>query len=584
MAQELDATAVAERLLRTVSRQEARELAVRLGLPDTDASSLAASLGSLPRYEIVRTILQFALPTLRLLQEIFGYLAVLGVSVRTTGCSFVLADPLQPGAPCELEFSPQAVGMVCDWRGDLRPVKTSIPEIKPRWQAFGRTLRVLIQNARPHTKKGEIDLIQSYIAGEEIRQRDRTNRHQSAGRILRYVANPIADLCQRLGAGRESLPGDVLWVLEAAEAFRRDAERVLPKRDMRGERTEPTAYELRPYEQFLRDFDRWREDVRLLADLVEGEGVLDLLRLDVWSSRPQLFEVWTLLTILAWLSHRGYGVELRKLESTATTMRWSLAYAKEKLPCASVVGSQGSMFLFYQLYRPSGDMPDLALLAGPDSGATPVWTVDPKHSELSGYTIEDYRKTAIRYRDSFGAPLSIVLEHFERADANQNPLPFGPGACLIHDCGPARPGLDHLLNELEAVHPALITTLVCLDASKSFGALSQALTHIRLLLADPAVRVLDEFVCFAGTAARKEGLREWASSASPKSNASIWGLEEGTKAAPLVQTINEVFRDRRITQLLLVTDGELDVPMELVVGQLRDRLKLDVRLYPRADL
>lgn len=56
--------------------------------------------------------------------------------------------------------------------------------------------------------------------------------------------------------------------------------------------------------------------VRSLASLAEADAYLDALRADIWSSRPQLFEVWVLVSILGWLERRGYAVELLKLEGT----------------------------------------------------------------------------------------------------------------------------------------------------------------------------------------------------------------------------------------------------------------------------
>jgi len=37
--------------------------------------------------------------------------------------------------------------------------------------------------------------------------------------------------------------------------------------------------------------------------------------------------------------------------------------------------------------------------------AVPIWALDPKHSERSGYGFRDYETTTIAYRDTFGARL-----------------------------------------------------------------------------------------------------------------------------------------------------------------------------------
>ena len=82
--------------------------------------------------------------------------------------------------------------------------------------------------------------------------------------------------------------------------------------EMRRERP-PREAEVRQYTspQFPADFDRFLEDALLLGNLIESsDHIADVLRLDVWPSRPQLFEVWVLLSTLKWLFCRGYQIEL----------------------------------------------------------------------------------------------------------------------------------------------------------------------------------------------------------------------------------------------------------------------------------
>src|SRR5205807_2541200 len=97
---------------------------------------IAACLSVRPRYEIARVVLTLAKSTIRMLQEIFESLESLGVSVRTTGCVFVLADPTQPDPKSELEFSPQAVGTVSDWKveRDWNPVKEPLQALLSKWR------------------------------------------------------------------------------------------------------------------------------------------------------------------------------------------------------------------------------------------------------------------------------------------------------------------------------------------------------------------------------------------------------------------------------------------------------------------
>ncbi len=586
MAQGTGAAAVAERLLRILSREEVAFLADSLGLSGANASQIADSLGALPRYEIARIVLKVGNSTVRLLQDIFDCLMSLGVSVRTTGCVFVLADPLQAGDQCDLEFSPQAVGSVCDWRADRdwEPLKESLQSMKSRWMGLHPDLSKLLYDAKPRWEEGELDVVQSFIEQQEVREPDREIRDESADKALHFLISQLKKMKDRLSQLPEgALPSEITWILRDLDEFLYEADRVLESGERWGDPEAPSEYDLYRYEELFRDLDRLREDLYLLAGLTEGERLFDMLRLDVWSSRPQLYEVWILLTILRWLSRRGFSVQLLKLQKSIATVRWELAYSKDSAPCAVVKGEVATAYLFYQLYRPSGDMPDLALLSGPTPGSAPIWTVDPKHSERGGYSMNDYRLTAKRYRDSFGAPISIVVEYFRRADCVENPVDFGGGAYLIHDCGPSRSGLDLLLRELSPLHPALATTVVCIDVSQSFAShLALVLPRIGERLDETKEPILDEFVCFAGNATRMSGLRTWLRSGETHT-ASTLGLEDGTRAGPLLGTIASVVQGTGAAGILLVTDGSFDVPLESVVQHLREGMGLDVRIVSVSD-
>jgi len=193
----------------------------------------------------------------------------------------------------------------------------------------------------------------------------------------------------------------------------------------------------------------------LERDLLEESSIFELLKLNVWSARPQLYEVWVLTQILLWLAGRGYKVNVLRSSNESRGVRWNLAYAKDSEPCAGITGTDGAAsYLFYQLYQPSGDMPDLCLLSDPEPGSPRIWSVDAKHSQMKSYSRRAYKTTAERYRDSFGSPLSICSEYFPRVEFNGNPISFSPGALLVHDCRPGGGGLALLLELLSGCHPA----------------------------------------------------------------------------------------------------------------------------------
>ncbi len=597
MANDKSPQAVAERLLRVLSSDELNALGNTLGLQATvDLDEIAVSLGKLARFEIVRVVLKAATSTLVLLQDIFSSLASFGISARTTGFVFVLADPSQPGQECELEFSPQAIGCVSDFQAHRKWGEdeiNSLDALLSRWRLLSPKLLQVLGAAVSREVEGDMDVVETVIQNRAartrgdmppgvIREPDRVFKNPQAESFLRFVVSHVIDVRDHLLRVHEEFrPLQIRTILREATEFIGKAQKILPSNKSRANRREsqPAPSDLRRYASFLRDFDRFREDLYLLADLIEGESIFDMLRLDIWSSRPQLFEVWVMLTILSWLSRRGYSIKPLKLEQSVVALKWRLAYSKDKEPCASVQGPPGSLisYLYYQLYRP-GDMPDLALLSGPNPTSRPIWSVDPKHSEQRSYSIKEYQATAERYRDSFGAPLSIIVEYFERSECKDNPVSFGNGAWLVHNCHPGGPGLALLLTQLSRCHPFIATTLVCLDISQSF------LPHLQSVL--PAVvgaleqgngQWLDDFVCFAGSAVRRTGLRAWLNSDSTAELSSL-GLDEGTKIEPLIQVIFEVVQGTGINRIVLVTDGVFDVPLDVLIQRLRSEMNVSVEI------
>jgi len=305
-----------------------------------------------------------------------------------------------------------------------------------------------------------------------------------------------------------------------------------------------------------------------------------MLQIDIWSARPQLFEIWVLMTLLRWIHSRGYAIEFLKTENKGegSPFRWNLSYSKDSKPCAVVRHRDGSkQFVFYQLYRPSGDMPDISLLEDDDSSSRPVWSVDPKHSEKGGYSRQDYEATANRYRDSFGARLSLIIEYFERPDLGGiNPIEFGPRAKLIRDCRPDGAGLPILFSELAEFHPQMSQVLVCIDCSSSFSSSQQtALESLRQSLKNDRRPFTREYICFAGSALIVDGFDKWISSEECSMMLPL-GLVSGTASEPLFKAIAEAQKRVVISEIILVTDGEFDLPIESVINRIESELHLKV--------
>lgn len=576
------------RLLRFLTDAELESLGRDIGLCEIiNEEYILGATSSLPRYEVVRLFLKAATPTLLLLRQVFDALEVLGVHARTTGCVFVLANPTRPGERTELLFSPQAVGMVATWPvdKDWMPLTTSLQDLERRWSAFRPVWRRVLEAAKPRMEDGDLDVVQSHIEKRTIYEQE-YRVDSDAQKVLGYYLSQVDAFQSRLETvDQNTLPTEIQSIMrDSRELLAAGASARSRRRGWQPESpTErPGEWLLRRYvsPRFVSDFDKFLEDLYLLADLIQGEGLFDLLRLDIWSSRPQLFEVWVMLSILRWLDAQGYKVELRRAKAAPNEapFEWDLAYSRDSRPCATVFESPSAPIghLFYQLYRPSGDMPDISMLNGADASSAPVWSLDPKHSPRGGYGLADYRRTAERYRDSFGAKLSLVAECFPRPWSN--PTDFGNGAKLLADCNPSGLGLPLLLAELQTFHPPTARWLLCIDLSSSFadrraGALQELRTRLRA--SGEEHRFVEECVCFAGNAVSVRGTTTWLTHGMLEDP----GLKGGTSFAPLYGVIANAVTAARVQKVVLVTDGEFDIPLELAKTRLKDDLGVVVEVF-----
>jgi hypothetical protein len=577
------------RLIRFLTDAELQSLGTQIGLgEEIDEEHILVATSGLPHYEVVRLFLKAATPTLLLLRQVFDALEVLGVHARTTGCLFVLANPSKPGERTELVFSPQAVGMVAVWplEKEWNRLVTSLQDLKRRWFAFKRELDQLIDDSKGKWEEGDdLDVVESYIRQESVYEQE-YREDKDAQKVLSYFLNQIAAFGSRLEAAAQgTLPPEI-------ESIMRDTRRLLVDGEVkrsRSQRWESKSPDERPEEwivrryvnpRFVSDFDKFLEDPSRPSPWIRSASRYDLLRLDIWSSRPQLYEVWVMLSVLRWFESQGYWVQLRRAKDTQdeAPFEWDLAYSRDSRPCAIIWDSPSKPigYLFYQLYRSSGDMPDISMLKEADASSAPMWSLDPKHSLKGGYSLADYRRTAERYRDSFGATLSLVAEYFPRPWSN--PTDFGNGAKLIVDCNPSGSGLPLLLAELETLHPPatkrLAKQLLCVDFSSSFAnRRDNALQELRSRL-PRGTRFVEEYICFAGNSVRIGGTTSWLLGgmlANPH-------LNDGTSFASLYEVISNVVKTTIVERVILVTDGQFEIALELAETQLKDELGVGVEV------
>ncbi len=585
------------RLLRLMTETEKRSFKAELNLGESlNDKAILAAIEKLPGYESLRAFIRAVEPTLTLLREIFEILETFKITTKTTGCVFVLANPVNPEERSELAFSQQTVGAVCNWsaRNNWNRASHSLSDLQLNWMKFRPNWQTLIQKARPTRRRRRHDVVQSYIRGEARYRPERYHFDENAQKVLRYFGDRVESMANRLiqiPDGKR--PRELSLILDDARKLINAVEdclhasraRYSPRNNRLKEPPDQSNIERYVSQRFVSDFDKFLEDLYTLSDLLHGEDVVDMLRVDIWSTRPQLFEIWVLLRILSWLRDRGYDIDFLKTESLGdqNPVKWNLSYSKESKPCAVLTDPQTGIkqYVFYQLHGPSGDMPDISLLESSNPHSSPIWSVDPKHSEKGGYSRSDYQAPAVRYRDSFGAKLSVVVEYFDRLVlGDTNPIEFGPHARLIRSCRPRGNGLPLMLNELAKFHPKRSKVLVCIDFSCSFCPKREtALEELRQSFSSGHLtNVATECICFAESTANVINFDKWLR-AEHGHKISANGLGRGTASAPLLRAISECMERAPISEVLLVTDGEFEVPVDVLTNRIQDDLGISVRVF-----
>jgi hypothetical protein len=587
------------RLLRLMTAPEKESFRSDFGIANgAGDDEIIEVIAGLPRYEAVRAFLRAADATLVLLRELFEILDSFGVATKTTGCVLVLADPANPAERTEMAFSQQIVGAVSSWSPKKAWGKHSdlLMNLRARWNRLHPSLQSLLQKARPRHEQGDIDFVETYIhrvksgvRGELIRYPDHHHVDEDAQRVLRHFAIRLEQIVQSLGRiSPASRPPQLTSILRDSQQLTKTAGDFLndrkggyrsPRLSTANKPPDARTIERETSRRFVADFDKFLEDLYSLSDLIQGEDIIDMLQIDIWSSRPQLFEIWVLLKLLNWIRERGYGIELLRTGNRGEDLpfRWNLSYAKDSKPCAVVRnGKDVEQFVFFQLFLP-GDMPDISLLEGPEPSSIPIWSVDPKHAEKRGYSRSDYEATAIRYRDSFKARLSLIAEYFARPELGVgNPIEFGPRAKLILDCRPNGKGLPILLSELAEFHPSVGQILVCIDFSGSFASKRESVIEAfrQTVQSDDRV-VMDECICFAGNAVKVMAPGLWRRSTAGWVMPSFC-IQEGSAFEPLLAAIALIKKTTNITEIILITDGMLDIPIADALDRIQSKLGLPV--------
>ena len=583
----------AKELLRLLTGEERKAVCKELGFsvpdglkPKAEIDAMAAELSGLPRHRVLAELLNVARPLASMLTEIVSFLERHGIAARTTGFALGLAHPTTRLGSATIDLSQQEVGMICSWPTKaLRKLGDDpFEESHQAWLELSLGWEQLLRRSTTRVIPGRFDPVATALARHRTLAEGRIDpepwKHEpdldatddEAQKVLRHLLERVEQtlaILQRIpAADRAASAQELMWSLDELVVAATRALGGRPAAQLQGDQVDAEALDetLETYRQegfptidFFEDFDRFEEDIRALADLEEADSFLDALRLDLWSNRPQLFEVWVLVRILDWIDHRGYEVELLNVEPSPTGRSvWQLKYSGDSQPCAQVIGGGRTEFLFYQLFQAGrgseegGAMPDLALLRGKSGRAQRVWAIDPKLSTTYGPA--DYKETARRYRTDFEAPLAIVVEYFPRS--RPNPSELLESAWLVTDASPSGSGFPHVLDKIAECHPPLTRIVICIDMSSSFDASrSKALHEAAAALAGQIDDVADVYVCFAGSAQATTGMRAFLRSGGAET-LPVPRLNPGTALGPLIDELRKVMPAHAPTRVEMISDGE----------------------------
>jgi hypothetical protein len=558
-------------------------------MPRSDSVEFRDAVERLSITTLVQEVLSIKSDTVTMLRDIIVCLSAFFTTLRTTGGLLVLDE--------EFGLGPQEIEATLQW--SERSLK------RQGASTWDRLLQEFVQEVKPFLERlasaADVSFRFEWVPRDIVKGYREDPFHTHLNRLARQPPPPkkiqiatwnadAVELCKihehqlsRLVKNLTSLPEDRFSaeVAPLVAALRATLHRL-------GKAANPYANSGRADDRRLSssrytiasaDRERWRrfqEEVLFLADIEESSGFADLLRLDLFRKRPQLYEVWCLTLLLDFFRRSGYRVEL---ESTAINEVgrpvWTLNYAKSRQPIGKIENplSGQRFWLFYQLIRKGNkrdEMPDIALLPSPDPDDQPVWIMDPKHSERCGYSTSDYQRVAQRYHAAFHPRETWIVEYYPRSEISRDPaFSFGEGVELLLGVSPAGDGATVLKARLRQIHPPCPVTLAIVDVSSSFAdSLDRVQADLRALL-DAGVLLSDEAVVFAETAR----LVPTSSVSATKIEGIVGG---GTRFRPVLDLLTEVeAKGGGLTTVRLYTDGQFsDISLAEAQELLSSRCKV----------
>ena len=132
--------------------------------------------------------------------------------------------------------------------------------------------------------------------------------------------------------------------------------------------------------------------------------------------------------------------------------------------------------------------------------------------------------------------------------------------------------------------PPRSRVVVCVDVSQSFqGAVANVVEAVCRDLANADDDVLDSFVCFAGSATTKEGMRALVSTGGAGVGTVLEEIAarlptDETLLEPLVEALQQLASARRVSRVVIVSDGAFSDCAADAITTMQSRLSVPVSL------
>jgi hypothetical protein len=545
----------------------------RWDLPSTEprirqAPSFKAALAARSDTTLVHEVLALRTRTLQMLRDVVGFLDTQSAAARTTGSHLVLRE--------EFDITPQQVAAALRWsQAVLRRYSAATwDQLRSRFDSEIIPLfRKIDAYGAVETRRRQEDIykaaMRAQLGGSSVIRRILTVRyHRERLRTREEYIQKLAELNKSLEPllGRD-VPDIAKQLLRSlVDFYRRRAAQLRNDKDdiRRADRSSTATSGITALtDEEHETWNKFAESILFLSDVEESTEAVDLLRMDLFRKRPQLYEVWIVVVIIRFMQRCGHNVELLSLHTTGSGRTvWNLNYTKSDTAIARFVHRRTgtALFLFYQLYRQGkrGNMPDLALMPSGRANDIPLWIMDPKHSERGGYSLTDYKEVAARYQTEFAPRFTWIVEYYQRPELGvANPLALVEHADLLRDVAPGAEGYRHLLERLRTFHGVSDATIAIIDVSGSFlENFSRVKADLKELYSGSTV-LADDVIWFSDEAVYSSGCLDAIEAGTLEPPQRLAG--RGTRFGP-VQRLLEQFRgaDWAFNALRLYTDGGFD--------------------------